>query len=101
VKRQKDKSLPNLPAGVTVGERPEHIELSSRAGSGKWISTIEHLKEIRGTTKCVLIPLKGLSEANLAAIKVGIRSTARKMDFKEDIRYGIQEDVLYVWSNPI
>jgi len=99
-KEKTGKSLPNLPTGITVGERPENIELMVRAGSGKWISTIEHLVAIHGTTDSVRIPLKGLEKNAINTIKVGIRSTANKMGFKEDIRFGIQEDILYVWSNP-
>lgn len=89
--------MPVLPTGVSVTDRTAEIEMFQRSKS-KYKPFVETLKVI-DASKAIQMDIKGQNKAHITAIKTGIRSAAKKMGFKFQIKMAEKEGILYIWSN--
>lgn len=85
--------VPKLPEGVSVGEKPAIF--SSR---GKWISIVETLRII-DSTKCIQIKISSFNEAEIKAIIMGIRNTAKRHGLNKKIKFCQKDGILYCSTN--
>ena len=89
--------IPELPQGVKITDKPSDVEFLQRCRS-KWVPIIETLKII-DSTKSIEWDTTNINKKQINGIKVGIRQTAKKMNFKPKIKFCEKGNTLYIWSN--
>ena len=96
-RQKKEVLVSELPQGVSIGERPDHIELFTR-GLNKWAPIIEHLRKL-GATEDLRYDLSKSDDIKKAQFKIryGLRHTASLMGEKRPIRFALIGSILHVW----
>jgi len=91
------KTLPPLPEGIRLGERPVGIDFMVR-GNERWVTVINYLKELHATAT-IQIDVTGCTKSKVNGMKSGIKHAGDKLGFKNKIKFATQGSILHVWTN--